>query len=277
MAMNGQIRYDVAAGLTAIAEDLVPLLSALPSTPIELCVAAQALVVLPDLAVGFGIPEARHDEKSVRAASDIIRALCALDDRPIDQPRSWSDRVVGTCRHFAVLSCAFLRHRGIPARARCGFAAYFVPDSFVDHWVIEYRRPVDERWVRVDPEILGFEFVSTPEDLAPGEFLTGGEAWTLCRQGKADPSRFGVDGYPHAWGIAEVRGNAVRDLAALNKVEMLPWDAWGRMESSYDGRTGPDYDVLMDAIAATCASNDEAAIEHLYATEDLAVPEPMLV
>jgi hypothetical protein len=49
------------------------------------------------------------------------------------------------------------------------------------------------------------------------------------------------------------------------------------MESSYDGRTGADYDELMDAIAATCASNDEVAIDHLYATEDLAVPEPMLV
>ena len=119
--------------------------------------------------------------------------------------------------------------------------------------------------------------MSTPEDLAEGEFLSGGEAWTLCRQGEADPSRFGVDGVPHAWGIAEVRGNAVRDLAALNKVEMLPWDEWGRMESSYDGHTGADYDELMDAIAATCASNDETAIRRLYASEDLAVPESMVV
>lgn len=74
-----------------------------------------------------------------------------------------------------------------------------------------------------------------------------------------------------------MRGNAVRDLAALNKVEMLPWDEWGRMESSYNGQTGPEYDELMDTIAATCAANDEAAIANLYATEDLAVPETMLV
>jgi hypothetical protein len=33
----------------------------------------------------------------------------------------------------------------------------------------------------------------------------------------------------------------------------------------------------MDTIAATCASNDEAAIVDLYGTEDLAVPEAMLV
>ena len=277
MRVNGHMHYDVGDGVTAIAEDLVPRLSGLPSTPVGLCAAAQALVVLPDLAVEFGIPEVRHDEKSIRAASDIIRALCALDDRPIEQARSLSDRVVGTCRHFSVLSCAFLRHRGIAARSRCGFASYFVPANFVDHWVVEYWHPTDERWVRVDSEILGFEFVSAPEDLAKDEFLSGGEAWTLCKQGGADPSRFGVAGFPHAWGIAEVRGNAVRDLAALNKVEMLPWDEWGRMESSYKGLTGPDYDELMDTIAATCASNEEAAIENLYTTEELAVPETILI
>jgi hypothetical protein len=49
------------------------------------------------------------------------------------------------------------------------------------------------------------------------------------------------------------------------------------MESSYDGQTGPDYDELMDVIAATCAADDEAAIEELYDTQDLAVPTTMVV
>ena len=268
--------YDVGAGLTAIAPDLTPLLDGLPSTPVELCAAAQGLVVLPDLAPAFGIPEERDGERAIRPASDILRALLALDDRPVGEPRDWSDRVVGTCRHFSVLSCAFLRHRGIAARSRCGFASYFSPDRFVDHWVVEHRDPTDGRWVRVDPEILGFSFVASPEDLAEGEFLTGGEAWTRCRRGGADPAHFGVDGHPDNWGIGEVRGNAVRDLAALNKVEVLPWDEWGRMPASYEGRTGPGYDALMDAIAATCASDDEAAVRDLYATEDLAVPTSLL-
>ena len=272
-----KIRYDVAGALTAIAEDLGPLLAGLPATPLELCLVAQGLVVPPDLAIGFGIPEERHGEKSVRAASDIIRTLGHLADRPIDEPRSFPDRVVGTCRHFSVLTCALLRHRGVPARSRCGFASYFVPDRYVDHWVVEYWHGTQQRWARVDPEILGFDFVSTPEDLAEGDFLSGGEAWALCRQGEVDPARFGVDGVAYAWGIAEVRGNAVRDLAALNKVEMLPWDEWGRMESSYANQTGADYDELMDAIAATCTSNDEGAIRRLYASEDLTVPESMVV
>ena len=136
---------------------------------------------------------------------------------------------------------------------RCGFSAYFEPGRFLDHWIVEYRPSTDDRWVRVDAEILGFDFVDRPEDLADGEFLSGGEAWTLCREGGADPAHFGVHGLPRQRGIGEVRGNAVRDLAALNKVELLPWDAWGRMEASYDGRTGADYDALMDRIAETCS------------------------
>lgn len=268
----GGVRYDVGDGLTAIDGDVAPLLAGLPSTPVELCAVAQGLVMLPNLAAGFGIPEERQEERSIHAVSDILRVLRQHDDRGVEQPRADSSRVVGTCRHLALLACAFLRHRAIPARCRAGFASYFVPGSFLDHWVVEYRHPVEPRWVRVDTEILGFEFVAAPDDLAEGEFLTGGEAWVRCREGGADPSTFGVDGYPENFGIGEIRGNLVRDLAALNKVETLPWDEWGRMTASYAGQTGPDYDELMDAIAAACATGDEAAIASLYASHDLAVP-----
>lgn len=44
------------------------------------------------------------------------------------------------------------------------------------------------------------------------------------------------------------------------------------MAASYAGQTGPEYDALMDAVAATTASDDEVAIAALYATEDLAAP-----
>jgi hypothetical protein len=277
VGVTGSPRYDVGEGMTAFDEELGPLLAGLPTTPVELCAVAQGLVALPDLAASFGIPDERHEERSIRPASAILRALCALDDRPLVEERAGNDRVVGTCRHFAVLAGALLRHLGIAARVRCGFATYFEPGRYLDHWIVEYRAPSDDRWVRVDAEILGFDFVDQPEDLAAGEFLSGGEAWTLCRQDGADPAHFGVPGYPDNWGIGEVRGNAVRDLAALNKVELLPWDAWGRMEASYDGRTGAAYDALMDRIAETCAGDDGTALADLYGAEDLTAPAALLV
>ena len=71
--------------------------------------------------------------------------------------------------------------------------------------------------------------------------------------------------------------NTNRDLAALCKVEMLPWDEWGRMHASYNGETGPDYDDLMDTVAAACASDDPTVIAAAYASEDLMVPTHMIV
>lgn len=270
--MESNVRYDVGEGFTAISGDVESLLEGLPANPVEICSVAQGLIVDPILAGGFGIPAERFDERSIRSASEILRLLKTHDDRTIDQERPFTSRVVGTCRNFAVMACALMRYRGIPARCRAGFASYFVEDKFVDHWVIEYREPVQNRWVRVDPEILGLEYVPNPADLAEGEFLTGGEAWMKCRRGLADPMSFGVDGFPDNCGIGEIRGNLIRDLAALNKVETLPWDEWGRMAASYAGETGGDFDELMDLVAHTCASDDEKAIVAMYASHDFVVP-----
>jgi hypothetical protein len=65
-------------------------------------------------------------------------------------------------------------------------------------------------------------------------------------------------------------------LAALNKVEMLPWDEWGRMTDAYKGETGPDYDELLDEIAAVCAVDDPRAIASMYEHVDLRVPPGMI-
>jgi hypothetical protein len=120
-------------------------------------------------------------------------------------------------------------------------------------------------------EFLGRSLSVSPADLQPGEFLTGGEAWAAHRTGRIDATQFGVYGTEN-WGPAEIRGNAIRDLAALNKVEMLPWDEWGRMEASYREQTGAEYDELMDRIAAVTAADDAGAVADLYRTEDLEVP-----
>ena len=140
---------------------------------------AQGLLIQPDEAVARGLPERRQAERVIRPVRDLIKVLSALDPAPLHHPRAPEHRVVGTCRHFAALSTALLRLHGIPARARCGFGTYFLPGRSVDHWITEYWDPQDQRWVRIDSEVLGRGVVDRPEDLAPGRFLTGGEAW-LC-------------------------------------------------------------------------------------------------
>jgi hypothetical protein len=271
--MTGTIDYAVAGPLTTIETVPSPALDDLPMGPVEICRLARHLVIQPTDANGLGLAEERFAENQLRPVERIIGALLALEPAPLTVARDPERRVIGTCRHFAVLSCALLRYRGIAARARCGFATYFQPGQGLDHWITEYRH--GGRWVRIDSEILGGSLVDQPEDLAPGEFLTAGEAWIAFREGRIDAGRFGVYGTEN-WGPAEIRGNAVKDLAALNKVEMLPWDEWGRMTAAYAGETGPDYDELIDTIASVCASDDHGGIARLYASEDLAVPAAQL-
>lgn len=245
----------------------------LPTDPVGICAVVRGLVIQPDDATAAGIGPDRLREKDIRPVARLLDVLAGLDPAPLTVARGPASRVVGTCRHFAVLACALLRYQGIPARARCGFATYFRAGRYLDHWITEYR--ADGRWVRVDSEVLGLDVVDRPDDLADGAFLTGGEAWHRYRRDGADPMLFGVAGTDHAWGAAEIRGNAIRDLAALCDREMLPWDEWGRMTASYAGRTGADYDALLDTVAATCAADDPTELARLYASADLAVPDTL--
>jgi hypothetical protein len=243
--------YRQPGAFTTLAAGQERLVQDLDATPPSLCGVAQGLLILPDLAVAAGVSEARLEERNVRSAAEIVWLALELDDAPLEHPRSAEARVVGTCRHFAVLSCALLRATGIAARARCGFATYFQPGLNVDHWITEYLDEASQRWVRVDSEILGFGLVERPDDLAVGEFLTGGEAWRDYRDGRRHPVSFGVHGTDN-WGPAEIIGNVIRDLGALHSVETLPWDEWGPMRQCYDGDIDTETELLIDAVADAC-------------------------
>jgi hypothetical protein len=270
------VDYRLPGPMTSLDPAQTRLTDGLPDDPAGICAAVPGLVIQPGDAAAAGVPEHRLAEKNIRPVRDLIEVLAALDPAPLHEARPPAKRVVGTCRHFVALSCALLQLRGIPARTRCGFATYFIAGRNVDHWITEYWQTAEHRWVRIDSEILRQPVVASPDRLKAGEFLTGGEAWTWYRSGSVDGQLFGVAGVDYAWGAAEIRGNAIRDLAALCQREMLPWDEWGRMRASYEGKTGPGYDRLIDNVAATCASEDSSAITRLYAHEDLAVPHDMI-
>ena len=267
--------YAMPGPLTGLGGVPAPALAGLPADPVAICRLAGGLVLHPMDTGSLGLPACRFESNQLRPAAAIAGALLVLDPAPLRQARPPERRVVGTCRHFVVLACALLRHVGIAARARCGFGTRFQPGLALDHWITEYLEPSSGRWVRVDVQHLAGWFVPDPADLAPAEFLTGGAAWAAYRDGTADAACFGVPGTEN-FGPAEIRGNAIRDLAALCMIEMLPWDEWGRMSDSYAGRTGDDYDLLLDEIAATCAADDPEALRALYGRADLAVPPDLI-
>ncbi|HYK26364.1 MAG TPA: transglutaminase domain-containing protein [Streptosporangiaceae bacterium] len=271
----GAIDYAMAGPLTGLERVPPEVLRGVPSEVLPICKLAAGLVMHPMFTGDLVLTEGRLAEQQLRTAEDIIQAVLALDPASLQTAREPVNRTIGTCRNFVVLNVALLRYRGTAARARCGFGTYFDPGRGLDHWITEYWHSSEGRWVRVDTQHLDGSFVAHPEDLRPGEFLTGGEAWARHQDGVIDAAMFGVPGTDN-WGPAEIRGNAVRDLAALNKVETLPWDEWGRMTASYAGQTGPDYDNLIDEIASACATDEPSDISELYARPELTVPAELI-
>ncbi|MBC7316388.1 MAG: transglutaminase domain-containing protein, partial [Chloroflexi bacterium] len=90
-----------------------------------------------------------------------------------------------------------------------------------------------------------------------------GRAWQMCRMGQADPEAFGIMDMHGLW---FVRGNVVRDVASLNKMEMLPWDVWGVIAGRDEDLAAEDW-VALDEAAALTAQDDPpfSAVRRFYA------------
>ncbi|MBN1991963.1 MAG: transglutaminase domain-containing protein, partial [Anaerolineae bacterium] len=254
------------------------LLTDLPADIAGLVEMVQGLMVHIFWAERYGLklsPE-RQQEINLRWVSQMLSRIRELSGDPLQVKRPLEQKLVGNCRDHSTLLVTLLRHQGIPARARCGFGVYFMPNHYEDHWVVEYWCADEGRWVMVDPQLdpfqgeaLGIQFDTL--DMPPGQFIPAGQGWQMCRQGQADPDSFGIFDLHGMWFI---RGNLVRDLAALNKVELLPWDGWGLGDKDEQALTREDLALLDRAAALTLAGNESfAEMRAFYQAEDeLRVP-----
>jgi hypothetical protein len=269
MATADLLEYYAEPGPLTTAGAGASALAALPSSVPDLLAAVQGLLV-------HELGSAQSATGHLRSIDQILDGILATDPRPLIEPRAPAQRLAGSCRHFTLLAVAALRVHGIPARARCGFGRYFTPGWYIDHWVVEYWNAGLSRWVLADaqlgPELsqaLGVAF--DPADVPREEFVVAGEAWVRSRDGDLDPSRCGLEGEGQsgAWWIA---GNLVRDVAALSKNELLPWDVWGGMPRPGDPITDAAAEEF-DQIAALTADPDTAAESRArYANEQFRVP-----
>ena len=214
------------------------------------------LVIHSDMGALYGLDlSARLAEPRLRTVEAMLARLAELDRSCLVEPRAAGTRLVGNCRASTVLFCALLRELGIPVRARCGFSNYFTSPIRGDHWVAEYWSASHSRWVLVDAElddeiIANNRITFDPMDTPRAQFWMAGEAWLACRRGDEDPDSFGLD--PATTGDWYVRGQLLRDLAALNKVEVAPWDTWwiGAPQHALT----PEETALLDHLAHICVS-----------------------
>lgn len=219
---------------------------------------------------GFTLPGPRRAEANTRYVERILTYLATRDER---RPE---DRFAGTCRDFAVLLCAMLRETGIPARARAGFAGYFTDGFHDDHWVVESWD--DERgWRLIDAQLASAargtytDADIDPLDVPHGAFLVAGQAWQECRAGCRDPDRVGTSA-ANLTGMWEIQGNVVRDLAALNRVETLPWDNWGLIPVHYDELDPADVSLLDRVATASAAGGPVQRATDAYRSDPRLTP-----
>lgn len=185
---------------------------------------------------------------------DMLEQIVKLDDRPLVDHRYQTLRMVGICTHFAMLTCSFLRHHGIPSRIRSGFETFVSPTAHHDHVICEYWSADESRWVRVDSEVddrmvSGFAIEFNPLDLPAEAFIDGANAWKLCRDGHATPREYGIIGDEWYGGWDFVLSGLVHDYLALNKIEMLPWKDNRLLNGGFD-RLEEDEIALLDRVSS---------------------------
>lgn len=220
------------------------------------------------------LTELQKEHINSRHVFKILEVICNIDNSQLECKRPSGMRFMGNCRDHAVFLCSILRSKGIPARARCGFVKYFNTGRFDDHWICEYWNGQYGRWVRVDAQLddvqkqaLSISFDTL--DIPPTEFLSGADVWLLCRRGAENPDCFSES---HKNGFSSIRGNLIRDLACLNKMELLQWDCWGLILKEENELSQEDLNLL-DNIACMIASGNEDPYEEYRKNRLLKVPD----
>lgn len=209
-------------------------LDGLPRSVVELIEKIDGLVIhfeTDKAALDEQILAQRRHEVDSRYASTMLDRIFSLDASPLDRARPASRRLLGTCRDTALLLCSFMRHQGIPARVRFGFAhmLHQRANPLHSHAVVEYWSGSEWRLAESRmPYVRGADIPFPPDDMPRNLFMTGSEAWRQVRSGEQCAQVFSghkLGEHPSAW---LVRSFVLYDLASLAGYEPLMWDQWGR-------------------------------------------------
>ncbi len=133
----------------------------------------------------------------------------------------------------------------------------------------EYWNASRQRWVLVDAQLDALQCEALkipfdPLDVPRDQFIVGGRAWQMCRREGANSDNFGIFDMK---GLGFIRGDFIRDVASLNKVELLPWDCWGIIEK--EGLSDLDDLAFLDRLAdLTCVNvPDFEMVRSLYLSD----------
>ncbi len=254
-------------------EKYISLYDTLPDDIPSLCKVIQGLLLHRWWTEQYGvnISEEQKEEIKIRKMTRQLKRIQELNDSHLIAARKPDSRLVGTCRDYASFLTSFLRHKGIPARMRVGFATYLMPSQYIDHYLCQYWNNNKSKWVMVDAQIddlqrramnITFDTCDVPEDL----FLPGGKAWQTWREGKVNPDLFGIFEVRGSWFIG---CDMIFDAMSLNKIESHPFDVWPLMPRYQQKEYSKEYLDIIDKIADLTGrlNPDFFEVRSLYQTE----------
>ena len=79
----------------------------------------------------------RPHDVFTRSVKRLLESIHSLNSQPLNVARQEEKRAIVDGRNFAVLLSGVLRQRGVPSRARCGFATYLEDTHYQDHWICD--------------------------------------------------------------------------------------------------------------------------------------------
>jgi hypothetical protein len=183
----------------------------------------------------YGLAEVEEisPERS-RFMADLLAAIEGIDAAPLTVPREPAARVSGDCRNPPLLLVTLLRHHGVPARKRTGYARYIpspVPMG-MPHDVTECWDEARGRWVLVDPghdDLIaarrrdwfrergeGWRGEYDVLDVDRGLFVLASEIWLGFRSGRFQPGQLSVAGQD----LDRAAQVLLEDIDSLNKTEL---------------------------------------------------------
>ncbi|MDH6269329.1 hypothetical protein M2360_004757 [Rhizobium sp. SG_E_25_P2] len=218
----------------------------------------------------WGFQPEQFADLELRSVAELLSA--AVSRELLDGPQHRSAKVGGLCRDFALLAVSRFRLGGVPARLCVGFADYLAPGYWEDHWLCEWRD--GGRWKRLDVEFAGLEGIPFDAQDVPGErFMTADEAWLRLKGEPGIALQLGVAslGLAGEWFVA---GSLFRQMAALRKLELKPWDYWGlSADLSRDSRSWPqEAHKTLDQLAARLTNAHVAGVGEPRSVTDWSLP-----
>jgi hypothetical protein len=197
----------------------IDLVAELPSDISALDRTVQGLLVYSDWLAAYGLDNA--DYRTVSRNTLPVAGCRSTRRYPRKRPARFASRAatrqargrdLSKFRAHAVRLSAQQRRR---RQVRCGFADY-LGTAWEDHWVCEYWEGHAQQWRLSDAQLDSLIAAKCQIDFDPADeprhvFMTAGEAWLACRDGKLDPRHFGHGNVTGSWFI---KINVIRDHSA---------------------------------------------------------------